>query len=114
MRFMTELSFPALLTALVGLTNILTEVSKRVLAVKKAEWVVLLWAESLSLTAMLLRSAPTDPLGWALAAAEGLIWGGVTAYAAMFGYDALYERVPEALRTLVGYLNGGAGDAEQP
>lgn len=114
MGFMTELSFPALLAALVGLTNILTEVTKRVLAVKKAEWIVLLWAEGLSLTAMLLRSTPMGPVGWALAAAEGLVWGGVTAYAAMFGYDALYERVPETLRALVGYLNGGTGDAEQP
>lgn len=114
MGFMTEMSFPALLAAVVGLTNVLTEVTKRVIAVKKAERVVLFWALGLSLTAMLLRAAPQSVMDWLLAGLEGLVWGGLAAYAAMFGYDALYERVPESLHTLVRYLNGGTADAEQP
>lgn len=113
MEFLTEAGFPALLAALVGLTNVLTEVTKRVTTVKKAERVAVLWAVGLSLAAALLRGAPTNAAEWLLRAGEGVIWGGVAAYAAMFGYDALYERVPETLRTLVGYLNG-SGDAEQP
>lgn len=113
MDFMTEWSLPALMAALAGLTNVLTEVTKRVVTVKKAERIVLLWAMGLSLAAALLRGAPASLTGWLLTGLEGLVLGGMAAYAAMFGYDALYERIPETLHTLVRYLNGKT-DAEQP
>ncbi len=111
MSFLQEMNSAAVFAVLVGLTNILTEVTKRVLPLKKAERAVLLWAVGLSLVATLLRA--TDG-GWLSAALCGVIGGGVVAYAAMFGYDALYERLPEAAGTFVRYLSSGGRNAEQP
>lgn len=115
MDFLKEMSVPALFAILVGLTNILTEVTKRVLALKKAEVAVVFWAVSLTAAAVMLKAAGSSGKIQLLAAASGIIGGGVVAYAAMFGYDALYERLPEALRVLVGYLNGREENhAQQP
>ena len=114
MSFLKEMNAAALFAVLVGLTNVLTEVTKRLLTLKKAEAAVVFWAVSLSLAAALLRVTGGGAAAWSAAAFGGLIGGGVVAYAAMFGYDALYERLPEAMNTLVGYLNGGGKNAEQP
>lgn len=111
MNFLLEMSTVALFAVLVGLTNVLTEVTKRVLPLKKAEGAVLFWAVSLSIAAAALRLPDS---GWLTAVLGGVIGGGVVAYAAMFGYDALYERLPEAAGTFVKYLSGGGRDAEQP
>ncbi len=111
MDFLQEMNTAALFAALVGLTNVLTEVTKRVLPLKKAEIAVVLWAVGLSVAAALLRTAHGE---WFCAAISGAVGGGVVAYAAMFGYDALYERLPEAAGTFVRYLSGDEKDAEQP
>ncbi len=107
MDFVQEMNVAALFAALVGLSNVLTEVTKRVLPLKKAEAAVVLWAVGLSLAAALLRMEGCGWGYWAAVGFHGVVGGGVVAYAAMFGYDALYERLPEAVRTLVSYLGGG-------
>ena len=110
MDFLAEMSTASLFMALVGLTNILTEVTKRIAPLKKAEYAVVFWAVCLSVAVTLLQFNGEGCEKWVLEVLEGVIEGGLVAYAAMFGYDALYERLPEALRTMVRYLNGGDED----
>ena len=118
------ISLPLLITALVAAVNILTEVTKRIVAVDKSERVVVAWAEALSIACAV---AAAFLQGWTLwwmiviAVAVGALVGALVAYAAMFGYDDLYRGLLDLLGELVGYLTGAqrapkedASDDQQP
>lgn len=103
------ISLPLLIAALVAAVNILTEVTKRIVAVDKPERVVVAWAEALSIACAV---AAAFLQGWTLwwmiviAVAVGALVGALVAYAAMFGYDDLYRGLLDLLGDLVGYLTG--------
>ncbi len=107
------LSAPAVLGILVALTNILTEVTKKILPVRRAERVAVCWAELLSLAAAAAACAARGggAADFLAAAAGGLLGGGVVAYVSMFGYDTLYAKAAALLSELVSYLRGERRDA---
>lgn len=107
MKIFELITLPALLAALVGGTNVLTEVTKKVVTVHKAERVALLWAEVLTLCAAfgaVLLQGWTNWQAYAVAGAGGLLAGGVVAYAAMFGYDELYDKALAVVGSVFDYL----------
>lgn len=107
MKLFTYVSLPALVAGLIAGVNILTELTKKVAEIKRPERAALLWAELLG-TGVALAAAWLE--GWVspaqLAAAVvcGLLLGAAVAYAAMFGYDELYERVVGLIGSIPGYL----------
>lgn len=118
MKLFEIIPLPALIAALVGGVNVLTEVTKKVVTVHKAERAALLWAVALTLCAALGAVWLEGWTGWqayTAAGAAGLLGGGVVAYAAMFGYDELYEKVLAVVGSLFDYLGRkGDGDDQQP
>ena len=116
MKLFEIITMPALLAALVGGTNILVEVTKKVISVHKAERVALLWAEVLTLCAAFGAVLLQGWTGWqpfAVAGVGGLLGGAVVAYAAMFGYDELYSKVLAVVGSVFDYLGQrGSGDGE--
>ena len=110
MEFAANISMPAVALVLVAMVNVLTEVTKKVWDVRKAEHVVVTWAVVLSVPAAIGLAALQGMTAWwmlLLAAAAGCLLGGLVAYAAMFGYDELYYQVLELLGGFVTYLNQG-------
>lgn len=115
MKLFEIVPLPVLVAALVAVVNVLTEVTKRLLPVKKAPRVVTVWA---CLLACGCAIAACIMQGWTgfgavtLAGAVGLLAGGLIAYAAMFGYDELYQDVVKVLQQLLDYRGPGKGETE--
>lgn len=115
MEIFNYISTPKLIAALVAAVNILTELTKKIVTVKKPERVVLAWAELLSIavsaTAAVLQGW-TAPVPLGIAVAVGALIGALVAYAAMFGYDELYGGVGDLFGGFFGYITGRGGDRD--
>ena len=113
MKIFSYVSLPVLIAALVAMTNIFTEICKRVFTVKVAERVVVLWAialsEGASFAAVVLQGW-INTYAYIGAGVAGVLIGLLVAYAAMYGYDELYGDVVGIFEKLIGYLTGQVKD----
>ena len=110
MKIFEFVSIPVLIASLIGGVNVLTEVTKKVVPISKAEPVVLIWAELLSVLSAFVAVWLEGAITWqvyAMAGVCGILGGAVVAYAAMFGYDDLYKRVVGVLGSVFEYMGGG-------
>ena len=110
MELFSVISLPALVALLVAAVNILTEITKKILPVKKPQAVAVAWAVLLSAAVCIVAAVMQGWTLWwmiLLAAVAGVLVGVVVAYAAMFGYDEAYAQVIAIFQSLIDYLNGG-------
>lgn len=116
MKIFSYVSLPVLIAALVAMVNIFTEVCKRLVEVKNAQRVVVIWSvalsEGASFAAVILQGWLTAK-AYVLAAGAGVLIGLLVAYAAMYGYDELYKDVIGIFEKLLGYLTGGWKKADE-
>lgn len=124
MELFSVISLPALVALLVAAVNILTEITKKILPVKKPQAVAVAWAVLLSAAVCIVAAVMQGWTLWwmiLLAGVAGVLLGVVVAYAAMFGYDEAYRQIIGIFQSLIEYLNnsgkpgdkGGAGDGKQ-
>ena len=116
MEFLKDMNVFEMAVALVPLVNIMVEVTKKLVNFKKPESIVVIWSVLLAVSGLLLalaQTGETSPALYALEAAKGVLIGGVVAYAAMFGYDELYDKAAGAVGSLVAYLTGRTADARE-
>ena len=110
MKIFTLISLPVLIAALVAMVNILTEITKKILPVKKPQGVAVAWAILLSIGACIIAAVMQGWTLWwmiLLAAVAGILFGVIVAYVAMFGYDEAYEQIIAIFVSLIEYLNNG-------
>ena len=110
MKIFEFVSLPLLVAALVAMVNIFTEVCKRLVEVKNAQRVVVIWSillsEGASFAAVLLQGWQSTK-AYVMAGGAGVLIGLLVAYAAMYGYDELYKDVLNIFQKLIGYVTGG-------
>lgn len=98
-----------LMAAIIPITNLLVNLSKKVFTIKKPQIVVLITALALSIiSACGIAVWQGFNVWWQFAAAliGAVLIGCIDAYGAMFGYDELYTTVIEIFKKFIEYVLG--------